>query len=162
MTKKSRHRECKNCGSIFMESRRDSELQWSKRQFCSATCGSSRVDRITSIFDRLVRYQIKSDGCWGWSGATGRHGYGSLSSRDKKVSKSPEKAHRVSYEKTFGPIPEGLHVLHRCDNPPCTNPEHLFLGTPKDNAVDRTEKGRNNPISLLNLRPGAPGIRGAN
>jgi HNH endonuclease len=52
-------------------------------------------------------------------------------------------AHRLVWEYTYGPIPEGFQVLHHCDNPPCCNPEHLFLGTSLDNNRDRDAKGRN-------------------
>ena len=61
-------------------------------------------------------------------------------------------AHRVSWELQNGPIPEGLKVLHHCDNPPCVNPKHLFLGTIQDNADDMTSKNR---------QRGAPGERNA-
>lgn len=161
MTKKARSRDCQTCGASFVEAYGDSNAQWEKRQFCSIKCNNASSHRVTSIFDRLERYQIKREGCWGWSGGDDGFGYGTLSSRDKKNSDSPEKAHRISYEKAFGPIPDGMQVCHRCDNPPCTNPDHLFLGTAKDNADDCSRKGRNNPISLLNLRPGAQGFHGA-
>jgi len=67
--------------------------------------------------------------------------------------------HRVAWELTSGPIPDGMQVLHACDNPPCFNPEHLFLGTRSDNMVDMVSKGRAvNPVAALGERhpPGNP------
>lgn len=58
-------------------------------------------------------------------------------------------AHRQTWVFTHGQIPHGLHVLHRCDNPPCCNPAHLFLGTNLDNIADRVRKGRSRRSSLL-------------
>lgn len=72
------------------------------------------------------------DGCWEWTGPRAR-GYGYHRSR---------RAHRVAFEFANGPIPEGLHVLHRCDNPACVRVDHLFLGTHQDNMADRSAKGR--------------------
>lgn len=78
-------------------------------------------------------------GCWEWQAGRNEHGYGLFATRRSGRSR----AHRVAYERFVGPIPEGLHVLHTCDNPPCVNPAHLFLGTVKDNSKDMMRKGRN-------------------
>lgn len=152
MTLKGRTRVCAHCKQTFTESRRDSNSQWERREFCSKQCNNRSIKRATDIFDRLEKYQIKKDGCWSWSGTKDPAGYGVLSGRRINGRRtSPEKAHRVSYEKHFGPIPEGLVVRHNCDNPECTNPDHLLVGTQKDNSRDMVDRGRHNKNSLENL-----------
>lgn len=74
--------------------------------------------------------------CENFLGAKDKDGYGYQRGLGER------KAHRVAYVKAHGPIPNGLHVLHKCDNPSCVNPDHLFLGTPKDNMEDKHRKGR--------------------
>lgn len=80
---------------------------------------------------------VKTEGCWKWT-ASKKDGYGMFGVGNKKT----KKAHRISWELCRGSIPEGLHVLHRCDNPECSNPDHLFLGTNLDNFNDMISKGR--------------------
>lgn len=76
--------------------------------------------------------------CWEWTASRNRFGYGEF----HKTRGPVEKAHRVSFLWYAGHIPDGLCVLHACDNPPCVNPSHLFVGTKADNAHDRDQKGR--------------------
>lgn len=89
------------------------------------------------------------NGCWVWTLATFRNGYGQATYGGKKFY-----AHRLSWVLHNGPIPEGLCVLHHCDNRPCVNPSHLFLGTKKENTHDAQRKGRLKS-------PGARGQRNA-
>jgi hypothetical protein len=79
-----------------------------------------------------------ADGCWLWMAAKGHKGYGAVGLPGGKTAK----AHRVSYELQFGPIPEAACVLHRCDVPACVRPTHLFLGSKADNNADMRSKGR--------------------
>ena len=81
----------------------------------------------------------ETNGCWEWQAALHDQGYGML--WDADLGKM-ERAHRVSWVLFRGPIPSDLCVLHRCDNRPCVNPEHLFVGTVLDNNLDMLKKGR--------------------
>lgn len=76
-------------------------------------------------------------GCWMWVGARASGVYGSFTLNDRTV-----QAHRFSWEAHNGPVPDGFHVLHKCDQPVCVNPDHLFLGDHTANMRDRLAKGR--------------------
>lgn len=91
-----------------------------------------------TLADRFWKYAVVGMDCWGWAASTAPKGYGCLGLGGGRVGR----AHRVSYELHYGPIPDGLHVLHTCDNPGCVNPAHLRLGTNADNVADRQAKGR--------------------
>jgi hypothetical protein len=78
-----------------------------------------------------------ADGCWIWLGSRHEFGYGWFWAQGRNLN-----AHRVAWELTFGPIPDGLQVMHACDNGGCVNPAHLMLGTVTANQLDMARKGR--------------------
>lgn len=90
------------------------------------------------FWDRKV---ISPNGCWEWVGSKRDYGYGQVYFKGKPA----RKAHRVAWELTHGPIPEGLDVLHDCDNPSCINPSHLHLGTHQQNMDEMVVRGRYGP-----------------
>lgn len=96
-------------------------------------CATPAAERIEGKFER-------GPGCWEWIAGLTRTGYGKIGGGPNE-SDTPL-AHRVMYEMTYGPVPEGMYVLHRCDVPSCVRPDHLFLGTQKDNMDDMQAKGR--------------------
>lgn len=87
--------------------------------------------------ERFLSKVNKTENCWEWRGAKRSRDYGNFNLNGK-----PTLAHRVSYELFIGKIPKDILVCHRCDNQSCVNPNHLFLGTQKDNVRDCLNKGR--------------------
>ena len=92
-----------------------------------------------TLAERFWSFIVPSEeGCWGWEGPLSTYGYGVLSVGHR----GEIKAHRLSWEIHNGPVPEGLCVLHKCDVRSCNRPDHLWLGTRRDNTLDMFSKGR--------------------
>lgn len=105
----------------------------SKRRCCSRQCYNSyRRARFRIRFWARVN---KTEECWLWEGPRNHFGYGLFAFARQTLA-----THRVSFELAYGPIPSPLFVLHKCDNPRCVNPEHLYLGTQLDNMRDRQSR----------------------
>jgi hypothetical protein len=96
-------------------------------------------DGTLTLADRFWSKVDKSgpNGCWVWTASCHPHGHGQFS-----LHGVPVKSHRLSYEWANGPIPPDRGVLHHCDNPPCVNPDHLYLGTQADNDRDMAVRRR--------------------
>ncbi len=94
------------------------------------------IDLKTRLFNKVK----KTKGCWIWTGCEASKGYGQIQIGRGTGAKL---VHRVSYELAYGQFDKKLCVLHKCDNPPCVRPSHLFLGTRNDNNQDMIKKGRN-------------------
>jgi hypothetical protein len=136
---------CK-CGKYFKT--KPSYDKKGQGNFCSRVCYNE--DRKVPIEERFFRFVIKTDKCWNWTGVIMNSGYGQFSADKGKTLG----AHRYSYELHNGKIKKGCFVLHKCDNPICVNPSHLFLGTHQDNMNDKKNKqrqavGSKNGISKL-------------
>lgn len=113
---------------------------------------------VTSIRNKLLKnIKVKTGGCWEWAKYRNAKGYGSVWYKG-----SMRLAHRVSYETFNGEIPDKLFVLHKCDNPSCINPGHLFLGTNQDNMDDKMEKGRHKVGNLKGSEHGASKLTDSN
>lgn len=108
-----------------------------------------RGQRVIPAIERILSNIAKDEnGCWNWTGSvrSAEKPYGRLTIGSRSDGTRRQiGAHQYSYMTFVGPIENGLAVCHHCDNPRCVNPEHLFLGTWKDNADDRDRKGRNSP-----------------
>jgi hypothetical protein len=122
-------RICPSCNKTFVPRR-------AKTKFCSPACRFEGQKLSPGV--NFWPYVSKSSTCWIWQGGINHFGYGVYCTNSTLMG-----AHRFSYILENGPIPKGMVICHKCDNPPCVNPDHLFLGTPSDNLRDMVQKGRN-------------------
>ncbi len=151
-------KRCDNCTKEFEY--RDSRRK--NARFCSLSCLSkltkieqdakrkleweneTREQYLEALSKKFNKFVVKKDGCWDWNATKNKAGYGSMLHRHKLI-----KSHRASYMIYNGEIPPSTFVLHSCDNPSCSNPQHLFLGSNTDNMRDMAKKGRNKPRATL-------------
>jgi hypothetical protein len=138
-------RECLTCGTAFEKKTNPSRA--TRIKYCSLHCARAargygfhgRPPELLTPRQRFLNALVRlgRDDCWPWRGTVGANGYGNIRVDGHRVS-----AHRMAYEVLVGEVPDGILVLHHCDNPACCNPRHLFLGTAKDNTQDMIAKGR--------------------
>lgn len=132
--------ECEHCGKSF--DKKSAEVKRTKHDFCSKQCKSDYF----SNKNLEGKYNVTDSGCWEFTGCLNKSNYGVVRYNKKTIL-----AHRAMYMIVNGDESIGdLHVLHKCDNPKCINPDHLFLGTHKDNMDDMRRKNRSNSILSYN------------
>jgi len=130
-------RSCLYCGETMYL-----RPHYQKLKYCNTYCMAQAKRYMPENSKELFLNHTKAteNGCWEWQQRLDSSGYGVI-----HVKNMPVRAHRFSYQLFKGEITDNLFVCHRCDNPKCVNPDHLFLGTAKDNNLDRTLKGRGCP-----------------
>lgn len=135
-------KHCEQCGSLFQRDKRNTYAYFAQQRFCSSGCvgqyKSAAADAARpSMEDAFYRWVDKGGDCWEWTGARDPQGYGVFC-----YAKKTYKAHRIAVQLDGRSFRKGEYACHHCDNPGCVNPDHIYVGTPKDNMRDALERGR--------------------
>lgn len=143
---KTQQKNCVHCGEVFYRDKRCTKKHWASAKFCSRSCsakhGAKNSHKTWGTIEERFWAKVEKlgdDDCWNWIGSSRPAGYGVISKNGKQTS-----ATHVSLEINGTVIPSGLWVLHKCDNPRCVNPKHLYVGTPKQNSKDAVLRNRFN------------------
>lgn len=139
----SRVKICENCPSAFYKDVRYSIKYWQRQRHCSQQCaGQSRKRRCAATrapIEQIFHAKYKRDeGCWNWTGSKDKDGYGVFFYKKKGY-----RANKLALQFAGNPVPDGYYACHKCDNPSCVNPSHLYVGTPQQNSDDCRSRGRN-------------------
>lgn len=136
------YKTCLHCGTTVLPHQKLSRKQWDETRYCSISCSRKATEGDPE--ERFWRSVDKTPGhgpwgdCWLWTGSRFELGYGRFCD-DGVIEQSHRRSYRKAKDTTIQP---GIGICHRCDNPPCVNPDHLFEGTPKANHDDKVAKGR--------------------
>lgn len=140
---------CAHCSKTFRKDPRNTWAYWERAKYCCQECAglanSIRAAAVRlSMADTFAKWVKKTDGCWGWTGATDKDGYGIFTYEGKTY-----RAPKVALALDGRPVPPGKLACHHCDNPICIRPDHLYPGTQLQNMADAVKRNRLRPRTKL-------------
>lgn len=133
---------CAQCGEVFSRNKSFGAEQWEAARFCSRKCAGSSLsktlaERRPALAEKFNSFFDRTAGCWEWKGTIEGYGYGVMDHASKRY-----RAHVLALEFDGRPVPAGMVARHHCDNPRCVKPDHLCVGTIKENVNDAVNRGR--------------------